>query len=128
MGNIYTSKVFINEEMHQAVKEVLDSGTFIFGKKTKEFDAARETGVMLEKIYNEIKIISEGQASLRDKLDATMGMVAKSREDITMLTINISTIKDELTRINGKIAKIDADIAVIKNDFGKRLTHLEALK
>ncbi len=38
MGNIYTSKVFINEEMHHAMKEVLESGTFIFGKKTKEFE------------------------------------------------------------------------------------------
>ncbi len=38
MGKIYTSKVFVNEEMHQAVKDVLDSGMFIFGEKTKEFE------------------------------------------------------------------------------------------
>jgi len=96
--------------------------------KSKEFDREREFAVILEKIHSEIKVITEGQAALRDKLDATMGMVAKNSEDITMLNLRISGIKDDLTKISGKLAKIEEDIRVIKTDFDKRLTHLEALK
>ena len=96
--------------------------------KSKEFDREREFAVILEKIHSEIKVITEGQAALRDKLDATMGMVAKNSEDITMLNLRVSGIKDDLTKISGKLAKIEEDIRVIKTDFDKRLTHLEALK
>ena len=96
--------------------------------KPKKFDNEREFAVILEKIYSEIKIISEGQTALRDKLDSTMGMVAKNTEDITMLNLRVSNVKDELAKMNGKLAKIEEDIRVIKTDFGKRLTHLEALK
>ncbi|MBU0457438.1 MAG: DegT/DnrJ/EryC1/StrS family aminotransferase, partial [Nanoarchaeota archaeon] len=38
MNNIYTSKVFVNEEMRQAVNEVFDSGMFTMGQKTIEFE------------------------------------------------------------------------------------------
>ena len=55
--------------------------------KSKEFDREREFAVILEKIHSEIKVITEGQAALRDKLDATMGMVAKNSEDITEISI-----------------------------------------
>lgn len=97
-------------------------------KKNKEFDSEREFAVILEKIYSEIKVISEGQISLRDKLDSTMGMVAKNREDITMLNMRVSGIKDDLTKMNGKLAKIEEDIATIKSNFDQRLPRLEALK
>ena len=93
--------------------------------KLKEFDKDREFGVILEKIYSEVKVISEGQSLLRDNLDSTMGMVAKNREDTTMINIKTSGIKDELTKINGKLSKIEQDIMIIKSDFGKRLTELE---
>jgi len=36
--NIYTSKVFVNEEMRRAVNEVFDSGMFVMGKKKEEFE------------------------------------------------------------------------------------------
>ena len=96
--------------------------------KPKKFDNEREFAVILEKIYSEIKIISEGQTALRDKLDSTMGMVAKNTEDITMLNLRVSNVKDELAKMNGKLAKIEEDIRVIKTDFGKRLIHLETIK
>jgi len=38
MGNIYTSKVTVNEEMRKAVDEVFDSGMFTMGAKVKEFE------------------------------------------------------------------------------------------
>jgi hypothetical protein len=97
-------------------------------KKNPEYNKDREFGVILEKIHSDIQIISEGQSLLRDKLDSTMGMVAKNTEDITMVNIRLSGIKDDLNRINGKLAKIEEDITLIKGDFGKRLTRLEALK
>lgn len=96
--------------------------------KTDEFSKGREFAVILEKIYTEIKVISEEQAALREKADITMGMVAKNTEDITMLNISMSVLKGDLLKINGKLAKIEEDIRIIKSDFGKRLTHLEALK
>jgi peptidoglycan hydrolase CwlO-like protein len=104
--------------------------SFIIGAimKGKEFSKDREFAVILEKIHSEIKVISEGQSLLRDKLDSTMGMVAKNREDITMLVLRVSGIKEDINRIDGKLAKIEEDIMTIKTDFGKRLTHLEALK
>jgi dTDP-4-amino-4,6-dideoxygalactose transaminase len=36
--NIYTSKVLINEEMRKSVSDVFDSGIFVLGEKTKEFE------------------------------------------------------------------------------------------
>jgi predicted translin family RNA/ssDNA-binding protein len=95
-------------------------------KKSKEFDESREFGAVLEKIYSDIKIISEGQSVLRDKLDATMGMVAKNVENITMLNIRTSGIKDDLTKMNGKLTHIEEDLRIIKSEFNKRLTLLEA--
>ena len=97
-------------------------------KKTPEYNKDREFGVILERIHSDINIIAEGQNLLRDKLDSTMGMVAKNTEDITMLNINVSAIKTDLTKINGKLAKIEEDITLIKTDFGKRLIRLEAIK
>ena len=35
---IFTSKVFVNKEMRDAVNEVFDSGIFTLGEKTKEFE------------------------------------------------------------------------------------------
>jgi peptidoglycan hydrolase CwlO-like protein len=96
--------------------------------KGKESNKDREFAVILEKIYSEIKVIVEGQGALRDKLDSTMGMVAKNREDITMLNIRVSGIKDDLTKMNGKLAQIEEDIRILKTDFAKRLTRLEAIK
>lgn len=97
-------------------------------KKLKEFDKDREFAVILEKVHSGIELLGEGQDALRDKLDSTMGMVAKSREDITTLNIRTAGIKDDLTRMNGKLAKIEEDVRIIKEDFSKRLTHLEAIK
>ncbi|MCX5703948.1 MAG: hypothetical protein NT066_05625 [Candidatus Omnitrophica bacterium] len=94
--------------------------------KDKEHNKDREFSVILEKIHSEIKVIIEGQNALRDKLDSTMGMVAKNREDITMLNIRTGGIKDDLTKMNGKLAQIEEDIRIIKSDFSKRLTALEA--
>ena len=74
--------------------------------KPKEFSKSREFSVVLEKIYSEIKIIGEGQSAIRDKLDSTMGMVAKNTEDITMVNIRLSGLKDDFTKMNGKLAKI----------------------
>ncbi len=37
-SKIYTSKVFINDEMKKAVNEVFESGVFSNGEKTKEFE------------------------------------------------------------------------------------------
>ena len=96
--------------------------------KGKEFSKDKGFGVILEKIYGEIKVLGEGQTVLRDKLDSTMGMVAKNCEDITMLNISVSGIKYELTKMNGKLAKIEIDIASIKTDLTQRISRLEALK
>lgn len=97
-------------------------------KANKEYNKNREFGVILEKVYSEVKIIAEGQSGLRDKLDSTMGMVAKNTEDITLLRILADNAKHELSKINGKLAKIEDDLRIIKEDFSKRLTRLEALK
>jgi predicted translin family RNA/ssDNA-binding protein len=96
--------------------------------KTDEFSKGREFAVILEKIYTDIKALGEGQAVLRDKMDTTIGMVAKNTEDVTMLNLSMSVVKSDLTKISGKLAKIEEDIRIIKSDFDKRLTHLEALK
>jgi hypothetical protein len=96
-------------------------------KKTNDKNKDREFGVILERIYSEIKVLSEGHGLLNDKMDATMGMVAKSKEDITMLTIRMSRVTDDLLKISGKLAKIEEDIAAIKIDFNKRLSRLEAV-
>ena len=104
----------------------LNIGAMKKGPKNKEYNKGREFAVILEKIHSEIKVIIEGQNSLRDKLDGTMGMVAKNREDITMLNIKTDGIKDDLTKMNGKLTQIGEDIRIIKSDFGKRLTTLEA--
>jgi dTDP-4-amino-4,6-dideoxygalactose transaminase len=37
-GKIFTSKVFVNEDMRNSVDEVFDSGIFTSGEKTKEFE------------------------------------------------------------------------------------------
>ena len=37
-GKIFTSKVFVNEEIKSSVNEVFDSGIFTMGGKTKEFE------------------------------------------------------------------------------------------
>jgi predicted translin family RNA/ssDNA-binding protein len=96
--------------------------------KSKEFSKGREFAVVLEKIYTEIKVISEGQTALREKLDSAIGMIAKNTEDITMVKLQIFAMKDDITKINGKLAKLEEDIRVIKSDFGSRLTRLEAVK
>ena len=96
-------------------------------KKTANKTTDREFGVILEKIHSEIKIIAESQSLIRDKLDSTMGRVAKHVEDITMLNINVSGIRDDITKIYGKLAKIEDDISLIKSDFGKRISHLEEI-
>lgn len=97
-------------------------------KKSKSEFTATEVGVLIEDLKSQFRVFGDKLKGLEDKLDSTMGMVAKNREDITMLNINVSVIKDELTKINGKLAKIEEDIRIIKADFGKRLSRLEALK
>ena len=106
--------------------------------KTREHNSDREFAVVLEKIYAEFKTFGEGLAGIKDKLDSTMGMVAKNMEDITMLNIRSDVVKNDVTKINGKLAQIEEDIRIIKNDtrsikedikvFDKRLTHLETVK
>jgi hypothetical protein len=101
----------------------------------KKMMGDREFGVILEKIYSEFKIFGEGLAGLREKVDTTMGMVAKTREDITMLNMRTDGIKSDINKISGKLVQIEEDIRMIKNDirtikedFGKRIAHLEEVK
>jgi predicted translin family RNA/ssDNA-binding protein len=96
--------------------------------KSDEFSKGREFAVILEKIYTEIKVISEGQAALREKVDTSIGMIAKNTEDITMFNLSMSIVKNDLAKMNGKLAKMEEDIRIIKSDFDKRLSELEALK
>ena len=94
-------------------------------KKSKATFTSTEVGVIVEDLRSQFGIFGDKLKALDDKLDSTMGMVAKNTEDITMLNLNVSVIKSDLTKINGKLAKIEQDVGVIKSDFGKRLTALE---
>jgi septation ring formation regulator EzrA len=94
---------------------------------------AREVTVLLEDIRGQFKLFSEKLTAMDDKLDSTMGMVAKNREDFTMLDLKVTGVKgkitdieEELIKINGKLAKIEDDLRIVKSEFGKRLTALEA--
>jgi hypothetical protein len=92
-------------------------------KESKD-NKGRQFAVILEKIYSEIKLINEGQSILTDKLNATMGMVAKNSEAITLLDIRTSGIKDDITKMNGKLSHIEEII----RSLDKRLSAVETLK
>lgn len=95
-------------------------------KKSKSEFTATEVGALIEDLRSNFRVFGDKLKGLEDKLDSTMGMVAKNTEDITMLNINVMVIKSDLTKIKGKLAKIEEDILVIKCDFSKRVTALEA--
>ncbi len=97
-------------------------------KPAKTAFTATEVGALIEDLRSRFKVFGEKLNSVDDKLDATMGMVAKNREDITMLNLRTIGIKGDITKINGKLAKIEEDLRIIKTDFDKRLTRLEAIK
>ena len=101
-------------------------------KKSKTAFTATEVGVLIEGLRSQFRVFGEKLKTLEDKIDTTMGMVAKNTEDITFLKITGEGSKYELTKINGKLAqiesrlaKVEEDMGVFRSDFGKRLTALE---
>jgi len=102
-------------------------------KKSKTEFSGTAVGALIENLESQFRVFGEKLGTLEDKLDSTMGMVAKNREDITMLNIKTDGIKNDINKLSGKFVQIEEDIRVIKSDvrsikddFGKRLTHLEA--
>lgn len=100
-------------------------------KKPKEFSNNREFGVILEKIYSEIKVIAEGQKTLKDKFDMLFEEFGKQKEGIFLIKADIRIIKSDIHQLKENVEVIKFDIGEIKESFkdhSKRLTHLEAVK
>jgi septation ring formation regulator EzrA len=96
--------------------------------KDKTTMTAREVAVLVEDFRSQFRTFGEKLKSIDDKLDSTMGMVAKNTEDITWLRMLYETTKQDITKISGKLAKIEEDLRIIKEDFSKRLTNLESIQ
>ncbi|MFH1645631.1 MAG: hypothetical protein ABIB11_04340 [Candidatus Omnitrophota bacterium] len=93
-------------------------------KKTKPKNAPKvetftpaQVGALIERLEGQFKLFGEKLDSLGDKLDSTNGMVARNKEDVTMINLNVSGIKHDITKINGKMAIMENDIRVMKTDI-----------
>ena len=67
--------------------------------------STREVAVLIEDLRSQFRIFGEKLKSMDDKLDSTIGMVAKNTEDITWLKMLSDGTKQEITKINGKLAE-----------------------
>ena len=96
--------------------------------KGKESTKGREFAVILEKIYSEIKIIGEDLSTFKKRVDSMFEELGSQKEGIFIIKADIRIMKSDVQVLKEDVSKIKTDIAEIKTDFGKRLTHLEALK
>ena len=80
----------------------------------------REFAVILEKIYSEIRILSEDHRSLKEKVNSIFEMAGKNREDIETIKPAIKQILTELRLIRDELkAKVG------HKEFEERVASLE---
>jgi peptidoglycan hydrolase CwlO-like protein len=82
--------------------------------KNKTTMTAGEVAILVEDLKSQFRVFGEELKTLNSKVDGVATNQAETLERVTLLEITSR--------------KIQADIAEIKTDFGKRLTHLEAVK
>ncbi len=103
--------------------------------RTKAIDSERETGVLLEEIRKEVKIIAEGHSALSEKLGEVDTVVRKIDSNYFKLYMDTEAIKSQTGAIDIKIDRIERELGTVKNavmdisnvtkDHDKRITKLE---
>ena len=90
--------------------------------KTQTIDSARETRVLLEKIYSDVKTIAEGQTSNTQRLDRIESAVSELgglKSDVEMIKVavmdtnqRVKTIEKKLDNHEIRITKLEVKVFV----------------
>lgn len=109
-------------------------------KKEKTTFTAREVAVLVEDFRSQFRVFGEGQKALREEFNgmkiAFKGLnkgveridlrLIKVEEDVGNLKGMVAKNTEDITAINTRLGHIEQDIGLIKEDFGKRVSILEA--
>ncbi len=90
--------------------------------KSKTTDSERETRVLLEKIYSDVKTIAEGQASNTQRLDGienAMSELVGLKSDVEMIKMavmdtsqTVKSIEKKLDNHETRITKLEAKVLI----------------
>lgn len=90
-------------------------------KESKEFDREREFTVILERIYSEVKTVSEGQDDLRSKFKMLFEEFGHQKEGIFIIKADTGVMKKDIGVMKKDIVEIKESV----KSHEKRLSLLE---
>ena len=85
----------------------------------KNTEAITMLDMRLSKVEADIK-------ELKSDVHQLKADVAQLKTDVAELRADFNGMKADMKNVDARLTKIENDVAVIKTDFVKRLTHLEA--
>lgn len=84
-------------------------------KKSPKVDSQRETRVLLENMYSDIKKVAEGHSELVSRLDEIDNKLLKNESDHFKLEMKVESIKSQTGTIDSKVDRIERQVNSIKD-------------